>query len=483
MSSVEIFKKNGNNIIIEFDKITKYDISFLNNFFINKKRTYVNIIDQILDNNNLMMTFDENDEVLLDYLYLKYRIDDNKFKSKEEFVEKLYKCLFKDKFKQAIKDYVENNYKFEFDKEQEQNKKKYSESLVFTDQHVKILYRISMSVKFVIPLVLHYFSMNQLVIGDLSEYLIFAFNPLFTMMSEPNVNITNKLFESVRSRVNATRYSDRVHWYYTEIMGINVDSTIDSIAKKLIIDILPKYDLEQSVLSLNHACINNNIEYGFRINFPINYHSMSIIDKNEDDLSDFDKFQINNTYINESKLTLNKMNITYMLKDLMKKYNVKIKQEELNWYKDNVKVTKFQTNMLFMIMGKWFGNPSNLYSLNKSEYYVMMIICKKMLEEENLPIISKIISAKVPTNVTSKKVINTSIVDKIISSEYYNEIINTKYHDTVYNILNSNGIIKYISTIMNNNFLNNEYGDDDHSVIDYSDEEILNEMLCFVNLI
>ena len=82
--SKNYFKKSPsikNTIEIEFDKIFNRDIAFLNNFHLNKKRAYCNIIDIIVDSNNKILELDEDNEIIFNYLSVKYKLDSGQFKT------------------------------------------------------------------------------------------------------------------------------------------------------------------------------------------------------------------------------------------------------------------------------------------------------------------------------------------------------------------------------------------------------------------
>jgi hypothetical protein len=471
--------KEKNTVEVPFDKIFAKDISFLNKFHINKKRTYCNIMDDVITSNNDILKYDTNNEFMMNYLAVKYKIDKKAYDD-EGFIKELYSTLITKEFISAVDDYVEKNYQFDLDSKQ---LKKFNEGLQFTDNHSKILLKISVGMKFVIPLVLHYVYYNPSTQEDLGEYLLMAFDPLFDIFS-PNVDIINKLYESVYSRVIVTRYSDRTFWYYCEVMGYSIEQLTNNLVKKLIVDIIPKYAFDRNVISLNHVFINNNIEYSFRYNFPINFKPLNLTETENNGLSDFDKLAINTARINESEIIINKVNIKVTIKHIIRKYGIKISEDELRYYIKDFALNRLQKNMMFLFFSKYFGSAISLYNCNVKEYVTLLVLMKKILEKNNFIYLQKILTGRIET-VNEKKSLNKKNLLKIIESDKYKVIIENKFPNTIFNIMDSNIITKLIATILNNKFTTYDFeapkqeGDE----IKVNSDIISEEVLRFIEMI
>lgn len=264
----KIFSLEDKEIRIPFSKIFDRNLEHLEKFSLKKKRTYVNIVNDILEQNNMLIEKDKDKTLITAYLYIKFLIDTKAFNSKEELRNEIYSKIINDRTLGYIKEIVEENYKFNLD--QEVNKK-FNPGLQFTNHHNKLLLTISMATKFIIPLITHYLFMNPNE-KDISEFLLYMYDPLFVI--DDTVDLWNKLYEAVFSRVVTTRYSDHVFWSTVKILGRSIQDLTTLLTKKLIIDIIPKYIFSQNPISLNHVFINNNIGYTLRLNFlnfsPIN---------------------------------------------------------------------------------------------------------------------------------------------------------------------------------------------------------------------
>lgn len=468
-----------NVVEVPFDKIFKKDIAFLSKFHLNKKRTYCNVMDIIIQSNNELLEYDKDNEIIMNYLTVKYRIDKGGY-TDESFVPELYQVMMTPVFLKAVEDYVEKNYQFDLDSKQ---MAKFNEGLQFTDQHSKILLKISVGMKFIIPLVLHYAYYNPSVQEDLSEYLLLAFDPLFDYFSK-DVDIINKLWESVFSRVIVTRYSDRTFWYYCEVMGFSIEQLTDNLVKKLIVDIIPKYEFDKNVISLNHVFINNNIEYSFRYNFPINFKPLNLTESENNGLTDFDKLAINTARINEAEIIINKVNIKMTIAHLTTKYGVKISKDEIRYYIKGFTLNKLQKNMLFLFFSKYFGSAVSLYNCNAKEYVTLLIIMKRILQKSNFIYLDKILTGKIE-NVNEKKALNKKSLLKIIESDKYRTLIEHKFPNTIFNIMDSNIITKIVATVINNKFTLHSFEDQEHDgeEIKINSDIVSEEILRFVEMI
>jgi hypothetical protein len=471
--------KEKNTVEVPFDSIFKKDIAFLNKFHINKKRTYCNIMDIIIQSNNDILEYDTNNEFLMNYLSVKYKIDKKAYDD-ESFIKELYSTLITKEFISAVNDYVEKNYQFDLDSKQ---LKKFNEGLQFTDNHSKILLKISVGMKFVIPLVLHYVYYNPSTQEDLGEYLLMAFDPLFDIFA-PNVDIINKLYESVYSRVIVTRYSDRTFWYYCEVMGYSIEQLTNNLVKKLIVDIIPKYAFDKNIISLNHVFINNNIEYSFRYNFPINFKPLNLTESEGNGLTDFDKLAINTARINESEIIMNKVNIKLTIKDIIRKYDIQISKDELKYYVKDFTLNRLQKNMMFLFFSKYFGSAISLYNCNVKEYVTLLVMMKKILEKNNFTYLQQVLTGRIEV-VNEKKSLNKKSLLKIIESEKYKVIIKNKFPDTIFNIMDSNIITKIVATILNNKFTSYDFEntEEEGEEIKVNSDIISEEVLRFIEMI
>lgn len=178
-SKINTWKPKKNQIFVEqdgklfkcyFDKIfSEPKLNVYNTFIINKG-SYENMLGIITKYTNFFMNvYDTDGELVLAYLKLKYSIDKLKQFTEENmnsFIDFIYEIMFTPSMVDKIVRMVEDNYLDDIEGDSEEkkkymkNEKKHLESLEFTNQHIKILLRISFGMKIMSPVLFHYLSIN-----------------------------------------------------------------------------------------------------------------------------------------------------------------------------------------------------------------------------------------------------------------------------------------------------------------------------------
>ena len=146
-NNFEIFQPSKiyqGGIRIPFGEMFNKDFQQYEDFDLTTKRTYSNNRDFFVKENNIIVKFDENNEIMANYMIMKYKIDKLKFTSPEEFIAEMSNLILKPWFVNKVNEYVEKEYNEkceDIDKNLHNNTGTYNSSLVFTNEHCKILYR------------------------------------------------------------------------------------------------------------------------------------------------------------------------------------------------------------------------------------------------------------------------------------------------------------------------------------------------------
>ena len=97
------------------------------------------------------------------------------------FIDLVYEVLFTPTVVEKIRQLTEDNYKDDIEAQDDDDKKhylksekKHLESLEFTNDHIKVLLCISMAIKIMCPVILHFTKINQIPIGKNTD-TIFRF--------------------------------------------------------------------------------------------------------------------------------------------------------------------------------------------------------------------------------------------------------------------------------------------------------------------
>ena len=195
---------NGSIFLILFEKLfekDKYKLSVYDEFYI-KKDSYKRQLETITNYINYFMNFyDPEHEMAVAYCEIKYAIDKEKrFNEKNpgQLIDLIYEVFFTDTIIQKICDLVDDNYLDDIESADDTKKyagknKKHLESLEFTNQHIKILLRISFGMKCIAPILFHYIAINGIKLDKDSDMIYNFYRKLFDIFSG-DTNMYNKLF-------------------------------------------------------------------------------------------------------------------------------------------------------------------------------------------------------------------------------------------------------------------------------------------------
>jgi hypothetical protein len=460
-------EKDGGKIIsIAFDEIFGQDISHLNDFSLAIKRNFVNASEQIVEALNYL--FDNSSEIAAGYLQIQHFM--RKYKkdyTQEEFENDIHEQVFTQEVVDVISNYVEESYTVNLD-EETRKARNANEELQFTDHHAKIILKVSMASKAVIPLITEYLSYRD---EKKNEDLFFViFSKLYHIFEGEDVDIMNKIFKLIDSRIIATRYSDKIIWSYLKNLSLDSNVLTRQFYRKVIINIVPKLMNNTNIVSYLHVVLKNLIKYQFTINFPISYKPLNLNQTDSEGLSDFDKLEVNMIRIDEGINIINKLTIKREIRNLMKKFNIVVSKEEFEYYKEKIVINKLQTNLLFLFFSKYMGSYNNNYNANFDEYIMMCIIMRRWLKENNFPVLYKYITAQPEKYIERKSINKKQFLGKLMSSRKYKNLLNGKYGFVIQNLVDSGVIIKIIATLKTNKFYN--VPDYEEHLLGYTEEPL-----------
>lgn len=251
----DIYVKNDGKVFIcYFDKVIDAPgAGPLSRFYINKT-SYEKQLDQISRYINYFINmYDNENELLLSYLHIKYMIDkDDTFRIPEEateterdeyidgFIKYVHEELFSDDnhIAEHIIQLSEDNYLDDVEKndgKKKANEREYLESLEFTNEHIKIILMISFGMKIISPIMFHYFYINHVKLTKDTNYIYKFYRPLFELFGGNKVDIFNKLFVYVKSRVIESTTINSVIFERRMIDGYDTFVIVRNFLKNVII--------------------------------------------------------------------------------------------------------------------------------------------------------------------------------------------------------------------------------------------------------
>ena len=249
----QLVESDGKLFLCNFHKVIRNPgVEPFSKFMINKT-SYEKQLDHITKYIDFFMQkYDHENELMTAYLRIKYVIDKEKLFALDDdmteakrleiiegFIDFIHSELFSEDnhIAENISQLAEDNYLDDVEKndgKKKANDKEYLESLEFTNEHIKILMKISMGMKIICPVMFHYFYINLVKLDKESDLIYRFFKPLFVLFGE-KVNMFNKLYVYVKSRVLESYSINTAVFEKRGIIGVDVFGIINLFTKKVII--------------------------------------------------------------------------------------------------------------------------------------------------------------------------------------------------------------------------------------------------------
>jgi hypothetical protein len=401
-----LIRVGKNTIDINFKEILEieedYDSS-INKFCLSKKRIYVGVIDLVAlelsnafsyDNDTIIKYFNISKKI---YSYKKFLEENNKqvdyYKHNIES-NSLFENYEPKNFYIDLLDLSNDLYEFynelvdsEFSLVLSDD---YKDELLFEENHIKAILSSSCLIRFLIPLFLSYASATKIKdIDTLLIDLIITFLNKFSMFYSLDINLPNKLFKLIASRVNPTIYSDKVIWSYLTNIGSTPPEYISASFRKILIDHLPKLTLDKNPIIYFHVVLKNLIKYQFQTNFPINYKPLTANNEiSEETVFDKKHFSLNNCELNSS---LSKLHINDCLANVKKISKKDITIEEISYYYDNLQITKAHTILMYIFYTEYISDQNIINNASSKDFYALLIHLLEVIKLEKLELLYSIL--------------------------------------------------------------------------------------------
>lgn len=469
---------DGKLIVIPFDKLfNRQNNDVLNNFII-KKESYVRKLEDICKYINYFIKFyDDDNELLLAYLKLKFLIDNKRNDIPiETYVKFVYNILLSDSMCKKIIKMVEDNYYIDLSSNSDV---KYNESLEFTNEHAKVMMQISISMKLMIPVMCHY--LNSYGYIKNKDYIFRFYEGLFDLFGS-ETDIYNKLFISISSKVNVSYARNRVIWQQREIAGVDALTHTSKLLKdNIICETMFKYAFNKNIISFNYVVLEKQLGFFLIERYDTNRIELSA-KKDLSGLSGLDKLEMNSSKIDESIVILSDINIKQTIKRIKKNMHMSIPDDEIRFYRENLKITRFQSQLVFYYYAKYFNGYRDLNMLNRTQYLKLLIMLKKRLQYQNFIYFPQILSANIESKLNARTIRNDKFLTKIQSSPIYQSLVENKY-STLNDIGKDDTILNLLSTLLNTvfTFVDYEHQDITGKVIEVNQDMISDEFLNFLN--
>ena len=459
----DILFTNSKNIIVapltQFFRVDDQQSAGLNFFFINPKKSYNS--NALRDHTCLYLNyfesfFDQEKEYYTNMAKIKFMIDMYENYDFGLFMGDINRYILQPSLFAKTRAMVEYNYSLELSYKSINNPQ-----LSYTNDHGKLLMQVSLLMNMIIPLITHFAYLRR--IPDIDKFLLDVYDHILYSPITNGVDLVTKLYETSISNVTRNEKNNATIWQKQDIRGR--DTVIHSVSavKNIILNIMPKYTFDKNMVSLDYTSIQKSNRFQITdIEYEFSYIALSTSKRdNEDNASDFDRYEANLTKADESLYLASKTNYQYVIKSIEKDFGP-FDPEEVKFYMRELKndrgeiINGFQKQLVFNLFYKYFGDTISIRAINIEDYAKLIMSAKKMLQQNMMVYLPYIISSRV-NKIIARKTLNKREVIEMESSQYYPLVMQKFNNEKI-----KNQILGTIATIITSNF----------SMIDYRDPSI-----------
>ena len=325
-----------------------------------------------------------------------------------------------------------------------------SPSLQYTNEHAKLLHKMSIIMDLSIPLLTHYAYMHK--IDNIDDYLLLYYDRVLHM--DDSIDMYAKLYDTAYTNVMANQRNNQGIWIKQDIRSIDVTTHSTDSVHNIILNIMPKYTFDKNIVSFNYASIRKNTSYKITdISFEFSYVSISSSKRDSDAISDWDKYENALIRQNESYYLQNKINCDSVMKTIEAQFGP-FDPKEIQLYSDyiltaddgSLMINGFQKQLVFSMFYKYFRDTQSIYSINKIQYIELIIAAKKILKSKGMLVLPYIISGRVD-KLVSRKCVNKKEKAFVEACPTYPMLL-AKYKDESITVQ----ILSIIATIISSEF-------------------------------
>lgn len=258
----------------------------INLFFVSPKKSYNS--DDLRNHtckylNYFEKFFDQEKEYFTILANTKFLIDVHNEYMKENLINDIRRYILQPSIFQKVQAMVEYNYSLKLNYKSANNPQ-----LQYTDEHAKALMSMSILMNLCIPIITHFAYMRR--VPDIDEYLLDIYDWILYAPIFSHIDITGKIFETSNSNIKKNVKNNPIIWGKQDIRGKDEITHSMSAERNIILNILPKYRFDQSMVSLNYTSIQKSNRFQITdIAYEYSYISLSSSKRDgEDNASEMD---------------------------------------------------------------------------------------------------------------------------------------------------------------------------------------------------
>lgn len=229
----------------------------INYFMVNPKKSYNS--DELRNHNCHYLNYfeayyDLEKEYFTNIAHIKFLIDCYPEYHKENFIYDINRYLLQKNIFDKTRAMVEHNYDLQLSYKSANNPQ-----LQYTDEHAKTLMHMSLLMNLCIPLITHFAYMRR--VQDIDEFLLDIYDFIIYAAPFQHVNIPAKLYETSISNVQKNEKNNAIIWAKQDIRGKDTVTHSMGAVRNIILNIMPKYTFDKSMVSLNYTSIQKSNKF------------------------------------------------------------------------------------------------------------------------------------------------------------------------------------------------------------------------------
>ena len=458
--------------------------------FVIKKNHYKDRMNDICAVNNYFLSyFDEKKELLHSVLSIKYIIDQKPLMSIDAFQKMIMKRVVTDSFIENINRMTDYLYTINIYSDAEG---RYRSTPKITNIQAKMIVAVSFAIRCILPLCIHYSDTNTNFVNKKDYINCFdkIIMKLIKRFETEDVKIFNAICKFVKYRVDRSWNADiGICLKKKQLYGITKETYLEEVIHEVIlVKSLYKLDYNRSVVSFIDGVI-----FLYHYNFKIENFKFKPIEIDENEASDDDSERLSHAEaiemsvyrIDESNAMINEVNTIKVLKNIRKKFNIPISENEIQFYKENVKISSVTKLFLESFYSKFFHDSNAVLNVNRNTTIELLIYMKKYLQLRGMILIPQLCTAKVRGKYKENAIKNSKFIEKVQTSDVWNNIIKKKF--TYVSELNQKEdyLMKKISSFINSTFEFVDFEGPDNGLIyeDIDQDLIIKEFSLFLSII
>ena len=257
--------------------------------------------------------------------------------------------------------------------------------------------------------------------------------------------------ETIKSWID--EYENEVIYNKQDIRGLTPNIHAENSVKNIILNIMPKYTFDKSMISLNYTSIQKNNRFQITdIAYEYTFIPLSSSKRDgEDNASDFDKYEANMIKTSEALYLQSKINCAMTTKKIESIWG-ELNDKEIKYFINNLKnendeiVNGFQKQLIFNLFYKYYGDTESIKDNNVTSYVKLMLTGKKMLLQYNMSFLPYILSSKV-NKIVSRKTLNKKELSELQSFPEYQMVVDKYKNDKIIK-----QVLSMIATIITSDF-------------------------------